>query len=601
MIQDFVGDVSVDIKEQEWLKVERWMSKSPLYITSERSVKEAGERMLEHQVDCLPVVDEQGHPIGAMTLHEVFRLMTEGNAEQPLFPNHMIEQPVIHSNDSLLEIGSRPCGCFSVVNDKGELVGTLSRQEMEKAFRHHIESWNQKRHASEALSVILETAYEGIAVVDEHATILEFNEAYSRFTGIPREDAIGKHVQEVIDNTNLHNTVKTGMTERGVIQYINGEAMIVHRIPIWREDRVVGAIGMLIFEGVGEVYRIYEKLQRNVPEPKSEKTGIAAPRQDDKLMSLDQIIGKSASISIIKQLVRRVSKTDATILIAGESGTGKELFAQSIHQLSGRSTGPFVSVNCGAVPDQLFESELFGYEAGAFTGASREGKPGKFELAQNGTLFLDEIAEMPLLMQTKLLRVLQEKEAERVGGTKKYNINTRIIAATNRNLKDMVEAGQFRKDLYYRIQVIELTVPPLRERPEDIPLLLSHYMKEICQKYRLPLKTMTKDAMAALSHRRWEGNVRELINVLEKLLILVEGDSIDVKHLSLLGEDQVNVPTTSQGKGPDGLTENVKEQEKQLIEKVLKESGGNKTKAADKLGIHRTTLYQKIKKYQLDV
>ncbi|QTN01371.1 CBS domain-containing protein [Sediminibacillus dalangtanensis] len=590
----------MDINKQEWLKVEKWMTGSPAYITKERTLKEAGEKMLDNHIDFLPVLDESRRPMGVVTLYEVFRHLAVGRAGASLLEDCLAEQPIILPADSLIDISSQRGRYFLVVNEKGQLTGTLTRHDMEKAFRHYIETSNQKRHAAEALAVILETAYEGIAVVDEQAKILEFNEAYSRFTGIPREEAIGKQVQEVIDNTNLHNTVRTGMTERGVVQYIQGEAMIVHRIPIWKEDRLVGAIGMLIFEGVGEVYRIYEKLRRNVHEPQSVQKSVSASPQGGRLTSLDQIIGKSTSISIIKQLVRRVSKTDATILISGESGTGKELFAQSVHQLSGRSQGPFISLNCGAVPEQLFESELFGYEAGAFTGANREGKPGKFELAQNGTLFLDEIGEMPLLMQTKLLRVLQEKEVERVGGTKKYKINTRIIAATNRDLKAMVEAGKFRKDLYYRIQVIELTVPPLRERPEDIPLLLSHYMNEICNKYRLPPKTMTKDVMAVLSRRHWEGNVRELINVLEKLLILVEGDTIEVKHLAFLGEDKEKTPTASHENNQARLMDNVKAQEKHLIEKVLAESGGNKTRAAKELGIHRTTLYQKMKKYHID-
>src|SRR5699024_6485173 len=340
-----------------------------------------------------------------------------------------------------------------------------------------------------------------------------------------------------IDNTNLHHTVKTGLPERGVIQYIQGQAMIVHRIPIWKGDRVIGAIGMLIFEGVTEVYRIYERLQKNfidiqqLPTSSNNKSNTSATHQQRKMITLDQIIGSSKSTSTTKHLAREVAKTDVPVLITGETGTGKELYAQSIHHLSPFSSGPFISVNCSAIPEHLFESEMFGYEDGAFTGARKGGKQGKIELAQNGTLFLDEVGEMPLHMQTKLLRVLQEKKFERVGGIQPYDVHTRIIAATNRDLNEMVEEGTFREDLYYRINVIELHIQPLRQRIEDIPQLLSHYLHDLCQKYDVPTKKVTPKAMSLFIHHKWKGNIRELINTVERLVILVKDINIDAHHL----------------------------------------------------------------------
>ncbi len=295
---------------------------------------------------------------------------------------------------------------------------------------------------ADTLNVILESAYEGIAVVDAQGIVVQFSDAYSRFTGIKKEDALGRHVTEVIDNTNLHNTVKTGIPERGVLQTIQGNPMVVHRIPIWKDGKVAGAIGMLIFEGVSELYHIYEKLQNHALHQQAEWARSSAKRTStnngEKRVTIAQIIGESARMSEVKRLARRAARTSATVLITGESGTGKELFAKSIHYLSPFADGPLITVNCGAIPENLIESELFGYEEGAFTGARKGGKPGKVELANNGTLFLDEIGEMPLPMQTKLLRALQEKEAERVGGITKYDFNARIVAATNRNLEEMV-------------------------------------------------------------------------------------------------------------------------------------------------------------------
>ncbi|SFB38521.1 Sigma-54 interaction domain-containing protein [Lentibacillus halodurans] len=250
-----------------------------------------------------------------------------------------------------------------------------------------------------------------------------------------------------------------------------------------------------------------------------------------KLTTLDQIIGVSESTVNLKRTARKVAKTDVTVLITGESGTGKEIYASGIHELSPFSSGAFVHVNCGAIPENLIESELFGYEEGAFTGAKKGGKQGKFELAQNGTLFLDEIGEMPLTMQTKLLRLLEDKEFERVGGTQKYKVNTRIIAVTNRNLWKMVEEGKFREDLFYRLNIVDIDIPPIRKRTPDIPSLISNVMETTCQKHQVSVKELTSEAMSAFIHYPWKGNVRELVNVIERLVVLVDSDTITLNHL----------------------------------------------------------------------
>ncbi|UJL48296.1 sigma 54-interacting transcriptional regulator [Virgibacillus sp. NKC19-16] len=588
------------LEREETLRIERWMIPNPTSIQIDKTLKEAAQVLDKTDIDCLPVVGEGMKPVGMVTANILINSFLHGNEEKSVVTSISEENFfIVRSSDSLLDIYSLSFKFFAVIDDQNRLVGIISRNEILKGLSWYIK---ELEHTAESLNVILESAYEGVAVVDETGIIREFNEAYSRFTGIDKKVAVGSHVEEVIDNTNLNNTVKTGLPERGVVQYIQGQAMVVHRIPIWKNDRVIGAIGMVIFEGVTELYRIYERFQENTIPNKQEQQSLPKKRRESRKMTLDQIIGVSESTSTTKRIARKIAKTNATVLITGESGTGKEMYAKGIHHLSALSTGPFISVNCGAIPENLFESELFGYAEGAFTGAKKGGKPGKFELAQNGTLFLDEIAEMPLMMQTKLLRILQEKEFERVGGIEKYEINTRIIAATNRNLKEMVKAGDFREDLFYRINVIELPILPLRERTEDIPPLVSNYLYAICTAYQMPVKSITPEAMSKFVHYHWHGNIRELMNTIEKLVVLVDGATIDTHHLPEVMIDKEIMKKAPHNEQTTLIKQEKSlgnEREKVLIKRILKSTEGNKSKAAEKLGIHRTTLYQKLKKYKL--
>ena len=299
----------------------------------------------------------------------------------------------------------------------------------------------------------------------------------------------------------------------------------------------------------------------------------------------------------LKDEALRATANSFPVLISGESGTGKELFAQSIHHSSARKVHPFVRINCTAIPKNLLESELFGYDKGAFTGARAGGKPGKFELAHRGSIFLDEIGDMPLEMQPKLLRVLEEKEFERVGGTKLIKSDFRLIAATNQNLEDMVKEGSFRSDLYYRLNVIPLNIPPLKNRPEDISLLTEKLLKRLAAEADVyeDIK-LSKKAQKMLKEYHWPGNVRELSNVLERTLSRLDGRSIDVDDLPfyIVQTNENNKPV------PAGSLKSVqKDVEKRTIEKTLANCGYNKAQAARKLGIHRTLLYKKLKKYHI--
>ncbi|WP_010651352.1 sigma-54-dependent Fis family transcriptional regulator [Oceanobacillus massiliensis] len=584
--------------DSESNEVRNWMYKVPYTARANDSIKDTAKALRERNADCIPVLGDSMNPIGIITDKILLEAFLQGKENESIL-QYMSKEDfcIIRSDESLLDIYKLPNHYFLVIDENKVLIGMLTRNEILKGFSSYIDQFTQHFHTSEILDIILESAYEGVSVVDKDGVLVEFNEAYSRFTGVAKRDAIGQPVQEVIDNTNLHNTVKTGMPERGAIQYIQGQPMVVHRIPLWKEGELVGAVGLLIFEGVTELYRIYDRfLEKTVQNAQAK----GAPLQTDivKTRSIEQIIGTGEQIANLKRMTRKIAKTDAAILITGESGTGKEMFANSIHDLSHYNQGPFISVNCGAIPEQLFESELFGYEEGAFTGAKKGGKPGKFELAESGTIFLDEIGEMPQMMQTKLLRILQERAFERVGGVQKLPLKARVVAATNKNLRSMVKAGTFREDLFYRINVIDLEIPPLRERSEDIPLLISHYLTETCNKYGVGKKEITAEALSAFMTYEWYGNIRELANIIEKLVILAEGDKIDIEHLP--GYIKTRYDSSLLSLSPiDQVKREENTREKEMIVQIMKESGWNKSKAADKLGIHRTTLYKKLKKHGL--
>lgn len=453
------------------------------------------------------------------------------------------------------------------------------------------------------LKIVLDHAYEGVAVIDECGKIIIFNEAYCRLKGVKKEDAIGRHVTEIIDNTRLHHVLKSGVPERGSLQTIAGQEMIVHRIPVWREGSVIAAIGMLVFDGVSELYQILERFEGNEKKESLQgKLPILKGKNELNEITFDKIIGRSEAILATKRLARKAAKTLATVLITGESGTGKELFAKAIHVHGPFSKGQFVSINCAAIPEQLLEAELFGYEEGAFTGARKGGKPGLFEIANEGTLFLDEIGDMPLKMQSKILRVLQEKEATRVGGVTHYVTNARIIAATNKNLFEMLKARQFREDLYYRLNIIPIHLPPLRARKGDIPLLLSKLMEETCEKYQIASKQFTAQGISKLIKYDWPGNVREMMNVVEQLVTLVDKEFITERDLprGIFYEENFSV------KKPfieEQVFKQIKinrfDEERELIIHTLKETNRNKSKTAKLLGIHRSTLYEKLKKLEI--
>lgn len=316
------------------------------------------------------------------------------------------------------------------------------------------------------------------------------------------------------------------------------------------------------------------------------------------------LVGGSPEMQAVLRKIRKVASSDSTVLITGESGTGKELIARAIHQLSRRSRGPMITINCGAIPSELLESELFGHEKGSFTGAHKT-RIGRFEMACGGTIFLDEIGDMNPMLQVKLLRAIQEQTFERVGGEKPINVDIRIISATNKNLKKAVEDGSFREDLFYRLNVIPLQVPPLREREGDIPLLSSFFLERFSERMEEPVKKISDKATSFLESYSWPGNVRELENLMERLCVMVDGDVIDVDDLPENISMKSDIPRIGFGGGFEmdesmGFNDAVDNFQKYLIIKALNKTGWVKAKAAEMLKINRTTLVEKIKKLQIE-
>ncbi len=450
------------------------------------------------------------------------------------------------------------------------------------------------RRQLEMFERIFDCIYNGIMVTDANGYVTHFNKPYGEFLGLDPAAQIGRHCTEVIENTRMHIVAQTGKAEINQSHLIKGQNMVVQRIPIWRDGKVIGVFGQVMFKDVKDVGKLAKELsllESKVKLYEEELLNLRSTRY-----TFDSIAGQSDSIKSLKQEALRAAANQFPVLITGESGTGKELFAQAIHHGSPRKMNPFVRINCAAIPRDLLESELFGYEKGAFTGARKGGKPGKFELARQGTVFLDEIGDLPLEMQPKLLRAIEDKEFERVGGTKIIQSDFRIIAATNRNLEDMIGAGAFRKDLFYRLNVIPLDIPPLRERKTDIVPLACHLLDQMVQEANLPAVKMDKEVEKGLKQYGWPGNVRELSNVLERALSAIDGDTICLQDLPFYLQ-------RSRHNTPDGNLPSLKDvqarTEKEAIRYALKASNYNKARAARELGIHRTLLYKKMRKYRL--
>jgi PAS domain S-box-containing protein len=418
--------------------------------------------------------------------------------------------------------------------------------------------------------LIFNNINDGVFTVDENCRITSFNNAAERITGFTVAEAVGKHCFDVFRTEICHKKCALNDARVTIITRDGREVPISVTTTLLKDENDVAVGAVEFFRDVSEVERLRNKLEQKE--------------------ALSEIVSASSTMHKLISMLPDIAESECSVLILGPSGCGKELFAQVIHNLSPRRYGPYIKLNCAALPETLLESELFGYTKGAFTDAKRD-KPGQFSLANDGTLLFDEISEMAVALQVKLLRVLNNGEYRPLGSAKSLLTNARIIAATNANLEELIADGRFREDLYYRLNVVEIRIPPLRDRPEDVPLLVNHYLRLFQKKSRKKIRRVSPDAIAVLRKCPFPGNVRELENAIEHAFVMCHGDEILVEHLPqhIISQSASN-----------GTARRAAITEKESILSALERSHGNKSRAAVELGMHRSTLWRKIKTLGID-
>lgn len=476
---------------------------------------------------------------------------------------------------------------------EGKIIGAVAVFQDITDLQKIIDELTNVKELKTTLETVLNHAYDGIVVVNDKAVVTMANEAFADFLEMDPKEIVGRPISEVIGDTNLDRVLQSGTAEIGELQRLKGHEVVVMRIPIIKDGQIVGAVGKIMFKNIQELNALARRvnsLRTEVDYYRGELQRVIGGKYN-----FDNIIGQCRQIFQLKETARKVAKSNSTVLIRGESGTGKELIAHALHNESDRRYGPFIKVNCAAMPENLLESELFGYKEGAFTGAKKGGQVGKFELADKGTIFLDEVGDMSLNMQAKLLRVLQEKEVERLGDSSPKTIDVRVIAATNRNLEELISKEKFREDIYYRLNVISLHVPPLRERKADLPLLMEYFMEKFNREFGLSVRAFEPEVARLCESYNWPGNIRELENVMERAFNMVDGPIIQIKHLPVyLQKAKENRPEAIDGQSLQALADQF---EKTVILDVLAKTGGNRTQTAKLLGLSRAALYNKLEKH----
>lgn len=494
-----------------------------------------------------------------------------------------------------LMTGKQPLGVLALIGFTEEQRRRLTEQgpvylafleqmaRLVESAAHNARLTRELKEAQDQLRGVVEAVREGIIAIDAQGTIICCNQAAARILRLQDSNPVGRRLSDFFPDDPMLQVLSTGTgysnrevtlsSPTGPLRHISTAS------PLLSNGRVVGAVALL--KSLEEVHRIAYEISESQPD-----------------RAIDHILGQAPPLQEAKQLALRAASSSATVLLTGESGTGKELFARAIHYHSPRGSGPFVAVNCAAVPEELLESELFGYEEGAFTGARKGGKPGKFELAHGGTLFLDEVADCSLRLQAKLLRALDRGEVQRVGGTRTLRVDVRVVAATNKDLEEMVQHGEFREDLYYRLNVIPIQIPPLRERRTDILPLFRHFLQKHARSIQRAAPEVTAEAARLLEEYWWPGNVRELENVAQYVLHTCPGDAVEPQHLPARLNRSLH---------PDGVVEarvmTSAEWERQAIAEGLRRLRGTpraKEILARQLGMSRSTIYRRIKEYGLE-
>ena len=459
--------------------------------------------------------------------------------------------------------------------------------------------------AYDVIEHLLTDPFEAMTVVDKNKNVAYLSPVHEGFFGIGHGEGNGRPAREVIENTRLDRVVDTGRREIGEIQRMKGQERVVSRIPIKRDDEVIGAIGRVMFKGPEQLENIMRRMAMLEGEVEFYRREAAVLR--DRSYGLESLIGDSPAMRKLRSEIIKLAPLEIPLLIVGESGTGKELAAHALHRLSPRRDHAMVMVNAAALPATLVESELFGYEPGAFTGANKKGHKGKFEQAAGGSIFLDEIGDMPLDVQVKMLRVLQERMVERIGGYRPHDVDFRLIAATNCDLRRLVTESKFRLDLYYRISAVVVEMPPLRTRIGDIPVLAQHFLHNICERHARPIPEFTEDAMSYLMEQRWPGNVRQLRHEVERAFVFADEGRITADVLAQRGDawnpGQIGpaVEAAPSVREPMTMQEAVTQLERDVVGQAMARHKGNKKRVALELGVSRSHLYKMLELHGAEV
>lgn len=557
-----------------------------LVVVNREGLIECVNRYTELTIGC------QSEKIFGKKIDEVFPEFNAGKYLMPDFIGSGFQGKVeLKGADMLLNINP--------IKTENEIAGLVISFQNICEVEKYASELRSVKIMNQTLNTVLEIAYDGIVVVDGEGQITMINGKFAKFMGVDKDKILHSPVDEVLENTRLHVVAKTGLPEINQIQVIKGIPYIVSRLPIVEDGKVVGAVGMLTFSHTEELRQLADKITDIEKNLTSLRSQLFLERQSNKnYVSVHDIITNNPEMIQLKGQISKVAQGDSTVLILGESGTGKELVARAIHFGSRRKNKPFIKINCAAIPETLLEAEFFGYAPGAFTGAAKNGKPGYFQLADGGTIFLDEIGDMPLSLQGKLLRVIEDMRFEQVGGASTIQVDVRIVAATNQNLEEKSKLGSFRPDLFYRLNVVCFEQPPLRHRKEDIMPLAYHFIQKYNHKFP-GIKEISEQAMFYMQLYSWPGNIRELENAIERAMNFAEGCKVEGEHLPSQVFPNITVPAEV-AESKTYLTQEAEyyeikhRNEREVFAAALKASGGSKAKAARMLGISRSWLYKKI-------
>ncbi|MCC5909150.1 MAG: sigma 54-interacting transcriptional regulator [Clostridiaceae bacterium] len=569
------------------------MSTNVLKIHYKSSRKEAIKKMLDHKVEDIVVYNDEDQIMAVLTFKDIIRSVeTEENLEKAV---------AIHGTQDVVSIdeGAKAIEARNLMRKKSiGRVPVIKENKVVGIVRIHDilnKVYSKIDEMHEALGHILHNLHEGVCVIDKNKIVILWSKQAEKLYRVKSEEIVGRQLEEFFPTALLLRALQENKPIENVYHSPRkGSYAIISAIPIFIGDELVAAVST--DRDITETANLSIELETT--KEKLDYLQMEVNKINEAQYSFDKVFGKSEIIKEKIDKATQVASTNSSVLIGGESGTGKEVFARAIHQASGRK-GPFVAINCSAIPESLFESEMFGYEGGAFTGALNKGKVGKVELADKGTLFLDEIGDMPLYMQAKLLRVLQDRQVVRVGGEDPIDIDIRIISATHRNLKTMVAQGSFREDLFYRLNVVSIQLPSLKYRKEDIPIFMRQFMNEFCKENNLSLPKINAEVFHALMNYDWPGNIRELKNTVEHLVVFSKNREITMESIPEEILEKVQDADNTDVTQTYDLQENIKSIEMDIIRKAMEAADGNKKQAAKLLNIPRSTLYYKIKFYNI--